>query len=177
MRTPASCETHRVHLPELLSARLRLTALAPADAELMHPILADARLYHYTGECPPSKTELAERYQLLVAGSPDRLEEWANWIVRLQGTESPIGHMQATIYRDRAELAWLIGVAWQGNGFAKEAAGAVQNWLASRGSPSFAARIHPGHEASMAVARSIGLVPTGEVDADGEMIWASSTQI
>ena len=166
-----------MHVPELLSARLRLTPLAMADAELMHPILADAQLYRYTGETPPSDEELAERYRLLVAGSPDRLEEWVNWIVRLQGTGVPIGHMQATIFSDHAELAWLIGVPWQGNGFAKEAAGAVQGWLASCGAPSFAARIHPEHEASQAVARSIGLVPSSEVDADGETVWVGSAQV
>jgi RimJ/RimL family protein N-acetyltransferase len=153
-----------------------LTPLTVTDAESMLGILADSLLYRYTGESPPSGTELTERYRLLAAGSPDGLEEWANWIVRLRGAGEPIGYMQATVYRERAELAWLIGVPWQGCGFAKEAAGLVQSWLASSGTPSFAARIHPEHEASMAVARSIGLVPSGEVDGDGEMVWAGSAQ-
>jgi hypothetical protein len=42
--------------------------------------------------------------------------------------------------------------------------------VATSGVVWFRAEIHPEHEASAAVARSIGLAPTTEV-VDGEVVW------
>jgi hypothetical protein len=53
-----------------------------------------------------------------------------------------IGTAQATIVGDEASLAWVIGAG------------------------------HPNHAASNAVARSLGLAPTDELD-DGEIVWRS----
>ena len=139
----------------------------------MVAVLADVRLYTFIGGSPPGEAELSNTYARLLAGSPHVDEEWANWIIRLKDTSEPIGYVQATVTDDRAELAWLVGVAWQGRGYAKEAAAAVQTWLGSRGIERYGAHIHPEHVVSNGVARAIGLEPSGVFDAEGEMIWAS----
>jgi RimJ/RimL family protein N-acetyltransferase len=62
-------------------------------------------------------------------------------------------------------------LAWQGRGYAVEAASALVAWLRERGVTEVAAHIHPGHTASARVAGRIGLAPTGELDDEGEQVW------
>jgi RimJ/RimL family protein N-acetyltransferase len=118
-----------------------------------------------------SRDALAKWIEFVVPGhSPDGNETWRNWVVRLRDDGRTIGTVQATIAADEATLAWTIGTAWQGHGYAKEAATAVSAWVATSGVVWLRAAIHPGHEASAGVARSIGLAPTTEV-VDGEVVW------
>ena len=70
----------------------------------------------------------------------------------------------------RAEIAWVVGLRWQGRGYATEAAQALVGWLDARGIQVIQARIHPEHAASAAVARRAGLRPSGVVE-DGEQLW------
>jgi len=102
--------------------------------------------------------------------SPDGTETWRNWVVRVRDDGLTIGTVQATIVGDEASLAWTIGSAYQGHGYAKEAATAVSAWVATSGVVWLRAAIHPDHAASAAVAHSIGLAPTTEV-VDGEIVW------
>ncbi len=100
-----------------------------------------------------------------------------NWTVRRLATGQAIGTLQATVrsgdQEPTAELAWVIGVVHQRQGFAGEAAAMVASWLRMRGVTCLRARIHPGHDASMAVARRLGLRPTEAVE-DGERVWECS---
>lgn len=148
-----------------------MTPLAVSDDAAMVRVLADPALYDFTGGEPPTLTTLHSRYTSQVAGSEDPGEIWFNWIVRLDG--DAIGFVQATITAMMADLAWVIGVPWQGRGFATEAARAMRDWLVSMGVVGFNAHIHADHAVSGAVARSLDLRPTGEFDEDGEMIWSS----
>ena len=102
--------------------------------------------------------------------SPDGSETWRNWVVRQRSDGRTIGTVQATIVGDEATLAWTIGSDWQGHGYAKEAVTAVSAWIATSGVVWLRAAIHPEHQASAAVARSIGLAPTTEI-VDGEVVW------
>ena len=81
-----------------------------------------------------------------------------------------IGFVQATVVEGRADVAWLIGVAWQGSGYATEAAQAMIDWLRLRGVETITAHIHADHAASAAVAARVGLAPTEEIE-DGEVVW------
>ena len=83
--------------------------------------------------------------------------------------------MQATIRDDGrlAEIAWVVGLAWQGRGYATEAALALVRWLESRGVVRITANIQRDHEASETVARRVGLRPTGEMVV-GERVWERS---
>jgi RimJ/RimL family protein N-acetyltransferase len=158
---------------QITSARLRLVPLAVADAAEMVDVLSGEALYAYTGEAPPGLDELRARYARQVAGpSPDSREEWRNWILRREPGGEAVGYVQATITGGwrRAEIAWVIGLRWQGQGYATEAARALVGWLDARGVRVIQAHIHPEHAASAAVARRAGLRPSGVVTG-GEQLW------
>jgi RimJ/RimL family protein N-acetyltransferase len=58
------------------------------------------------------------------------------------------------------EFSWLVGVPWQGQGFASEAAIAMVAWLETRGVEQVTAWIRPDHHASESVAIRSGLLVT-----------------
>jgi RimJ/RimL family protein N-acetyltransferase len=158
-----------------VTARLELVPLRVADAEEMVEVLADPTLYAFTGGRPPTPRELVDRYRAQVPGhSPVGDEEWRNWIVRERSSAAAAGFVQATISGADdariAEIAWLIGIRWQGRGYATEAARGLVGWLDEAGVREIVAHIHPDHAASAAVAERIGLEPTGTI-VDGERRW------
>ncbi len=159
----------------LRSGRLELEPLRADHAQEMHATLDDPGLHTYTGDGPLSLDELTARYAIQVAGqSPDGRQYWLNWIVRRCDTGQAIGYVQSTISKpigeSAAEIAWVIGTAHQRHGYATEAARTAVQWLHGLGIATVVAHIHPTHTASMAVARAVGLRPTGTV-IDGETRW------
>ncbi len=157
------------------TARLTLEPLRVDHVGEMCEVLGDPALYAYTGGKPPSLDELRTRYAMQAVGrSPDGRHGWLNWIARDRDTGAAIGTVQATLDRTtdeyQAEIAWIIGVAYQRRGFATEAAGAMVAWLEAQGVQTITAHIHPGHSASMGVARRLGLTAT-DVTVDGETRW------
>ncbi|HEY5889944.1 MAG TPA: GNAT family N-acetyltransferase [Acidimicrobiia bacterium] len=156
---------------ELSTDRLVLEPLTIDHAVEMVDVLGDVELYEFIGGLPPDLGELSERYGAQVAGSRTRDDEWLNWILRLGRSGPAVGFVQATITGSTADVAWVVGVRWQGMGFAVEAASRMIDWLTDRGVNTFTAHIHPDHKASQGVARSLSLENSGEVDEDGEEIW------
>ena len=135
-------------------------------------MLADERLHAFTGGAPATEKELRDRYARQVLGhSPDGSEVWRNWMLRRRDTGELIGYVQATVTARDAELAWVVAVAHQGRGYAREAALAMTAWLRVQGVARFTAHVHPEHAASAAVARALGLSPTTTV-VDGEIRWS-----
>lgn len=138
----------------------------------MASVLADPRLYEFTGGTPPTVGQLAASYESQVAG-PDRLgETWHNWIVRLADGGRAVGFVQSTVIGEEADMAWVVGARWQRRGYATEAARVMSSWLVEMGATRLVAHIHPDHVASGRVAASLGLQPTDEVDSDGEVVWS-----
>jgi RimJ/RimL family protein N-acetyltransferase len=166
----------------LNTKRLALEPLRVDHAEEMVSVLADERLYAFTGGRAPTLGELKERYTRQAAGrSPDGVEWWLNWIVRRAADGSAMGFVQAAISEDpgppvptTAVLAWVLGVSFQGQGYAREATEAVAAWLSTVGVGRLVAYIHPEHVASMGVARALGLVAT-DARVDGEVVWERIT--
>ena len=158
----------------ITAQRLVLTPLRQADADTMVDVLGDERLHEFIGGRPASHTELLRRYGKLAAGSPDPNDIWLNWIVRLSTGNEPVGTVQATVTRHGkvwiAEIAWVIGAAWQARGYATEAAQALVTWLHTQGANVITAHIHPDHHASAKVATMAGLTVTTE-EVDGERVW------
>ncbi len=147
------------------------------DADEMVTVLADPALYAVTGGVPPTLDELTARYaRQVLGGSDDGTETWHNWIVRVRATGAAAGFVQATVVGPAdavvAELAWVIGVPWQGQGIASEAAAALVHAMVDAGATEVIAHIEPGHAPSEAVAARIGLRPTAVVH-DGEVRWSS----
>ena len=164
-------------MDRLADDALVLEPLQAGHAEAMYRILCDAELHRYLDERPPASLDaLRKRYEYLERRtSPDGSQHWLNWIVIPAGG-APIGFVQATIQDagdgtgGSAEIAWVIGTAWQGRGYATEAARALVARLESAGIRSIVAHVHPDHVASATVAERAGLVPTGQV-VDGERVW------
>lgn len=157
----------------ITAGRTDLVPLAVADAEEMVRVLASDDLYTFIGGSPPTLGGLRARYTAQVAGrSPDGEQEWHNWIIRRRDGGQAVGYVQATIADGgrRAEVAWVVGSEWQGNGYAAEAAQAMVGWLHDRGVTTIEAHVNPGHPASEAVARHAGLHPTDTL-TDGERLW------
>ncbi|HEY3069909.1 MAG TPA: GNAT family N-acetyltransferase [Gaiellaceae bacterium] len=158
----------------ITTERLSLEPLRPEDAEEMAALLDDERLHEFVGGRPRTPGELRKHYAALVAGPAEANVRWLNWIVRRRGESRPLGTVQATLTNGddglTAHVAWVIGVEWQNQGFASEAARALVGWLRERGAEVILANIHPDHRASAAVARRAGLEPTDE-QRDGEQVW------
>ena len=157
------------------TARLMLEPLQVEHAAEMVEVLSAPALYEFTGGAPPSLERLRARYARQAVGhSPDGRQGWINWIARERETGVAVGTVQATLTtqdgRLEAEIAWVIGAARQRRGYGTEAAGAMVEWLRTQGIKTITADIHPDHEASMGVARRLGLAPSPVIE-DGETRW------
>jgi len=160
------------------TARLELRPLRVAHAVEMTAVLADPALYTFTGDVPPSTAQLRARYRRWLAGAPDPGVSWCNWVIWLRTEQRLAGTVQATITGPggalAAEIAWVVGTAWQGRGIGREAAQGLVGWLRQLPVRTVAAYIHPAHHASAAVARAAGLGPTRQ-RRDGEARWQLET--
>jgi RimJ/RimL family protein N-acetyltransferase len=117
----------------LQAGDLVLEPLTAAHAEAMFAVLSDPAIYEYENAPPPSADWLRTRYARLESRtSADGTEQWLNWVVRLpDGTL--IGYVQATVHADAsAAIAYELGSAWWGRGYARRAVGAMLEELAQR---------------------------------------------
>jgi RimJ/RimL family protein N-acetyltransferase len=158
----------------ITTERLVLVPLQAEDADELCDVLHDDRLHEFIGGRPESRVELHDRFVLLSAGSPRASEIWMNWVVRRRFDSQSVGTVQVTIRvvdgRQVARLGWMIGVDWQNQGFASEAATALVKWVGRLGVEDIGANIHPDHDASATVATRAGLHQTEEV-FEGERVW------
>jgi RimJ/RimL family protein N-acetyltransferase len=162
----------------LTTARLDLVPLTAGDAEDLFRVFDDPALGRWTGESPPADVgALRGRFAAWEAGPPQGSpERWLNWAMRRHADGRAIGHMQSTVVGETASVAWVVGSAFQGQGFATEAARAVVAWLRETGIVAIEASIHPGNVASQVVASRVGLHPTDRID-DGEVVWSASVGV
>jgi RimJ/RimL family protein N-acetyltransferase len=154
--------------------RLDLVPVSDEDADQLGELVADERLYAFTGGRPGPA--LRARFAQLAADRSASVTAQRNWVVRHRVDARATGMLQAVFTEGgrAADLAWVIGVPWQGQGMAVEATGAVVGWLAARGVGTVTAWIRPDHHASAGVARHAGLVPTDEFregDLHREQLW------
>jgi len=91
----------------------------------MFEVLRDASIYTYLDFGPPPSLEHLQRVYATLERrvSPDGSEQWLNWIVVREG--APIGLVQATISANGCEVAYLLGSAHWGHGYAIEAVTAM----------------------------------------------------
>ncbi|MFI7503565.1 GNAT family N-acetyltransferase [Streptomyces sp. NPDC049687] len=158
-----------IHPQLITTARLTLLPLRVEHAADMAAVLDDPALHTFIGGTPSTPAALRTRYERLVAGSPDPAVSWLNWVLR-EGSRL-VGTVQATVTgEEQAEIAWVVGTAYQRRGLASEAAQGLVTWLLEQGVRTIVAHVHPGHSASAAVARAAGLAPTEETQ-DGEVRW------
>ncbi|WP_432164407.1 GNAT family N-acetyltransferase [Streptomyces sp. bgisy031] len=159
---------------DIATRRLEVLPLEVECADEMAVVLGDPSLHTFIGGAPLSAPDLRERYGRLLAGSPDPAVSWCNWVLRIRDEECLAGTVQATVGPGdgglEAEIAWVVGAAWQGRGLATEAGLALVDWLGQWPVRTVVAHIHPDHAASAAVATACGLAPTDRMH-DGEVRW------
>ena len=117
-RTEIPLETPRLHLEPVLRRH----------APLLFEALSDESIYAYIPNDPPSSVAyLAARFERLESRqSPDGLEVWLNWVMRVKATSRCVGLVQVTIRPEGlALLAYELTQAFRGQGFASEACAAV----------------------------------------------------
>ena len=143
-------------------------------AEEMAPLLDDPRLYAFTGGSPRTLEELRAGYEEHLSGRTADGGRWLNWVMRRREDSLVAGGLEATLtaHGDEfvVELAWIVASQYQGRGYAREAAAAMVTWLRQQGTPALFADIHRDHEASMAVARTLGLY-RGQAVSDEDIRW------
>lgn len=157
--------------------RLVLEPLRIDHADEMAPVLDDATLHAFTGGNPATVDQLRERYSRQVAGqSRDGTQGWLNWIMRERDVGEAVGTVQATLHKEdtetQADVAWVVAARHQRRGYAIEAAGAMVGWLRDQGVRVISAYIKPEHQASIGVARRLGLQPTAQM-VEGEVRWTA----
>lgn len=167
----------------LTTPRLHLEPLRVEHAPEAVETFGDTRLHTWIGGAPRTLTELEARYGRQVEGrSPDGTQGWLNWMSRRSSDGRLVGTVQATLERPtddhiEASLAWVVGVEYQGRGYGREGALTMARWLREQGVDELTAYIHPGHEASIGIARALGLSATS-VLVDGEIRWTdANTQL
>ena len=147
----------------LTTERLGLVPLTAGDADAMAPVLGDERLHEFIGGTPATPSGLRDDFARLAAGSSNPDVLWLNWIVRRRTDGQPLGTVQATVScgdgRWIANVAWVIGVDWQNQGFASEAARALVAWLLEHGA-SRGRRAHPPRSSRVGGGREPGRART-----------------
>ena len=160
-------------MEQVETERLVLEPLLPEHAPALFPLVSDARLYEYMdGEAPSSVAELLERYvRWSGRRSPDGKEIWLNWAARLRGTDSYVGWLQATVSVRNAQLAYVVFVPSQRQGFAREACEALVGHLVSAyGVTRLEVTIDPRNTASIRLAESLGFARLPGRDKDLRLV-------
>lgn len=158
-------DAHARRPPILMTRRLLLRELRPADAPAVAAGAGDRRVARFLIEVPsPYPVALARRW---IAG---RVEWWALGrgvtfaIARRDAPESLLGTVSLRRHaRDRrAELGyWLAPTAW-GHGYATEAAAAAVDFgFRHLGLGRIYAQVFVGNDASMRVLAKLGMVNEG----------------
>jgi RimJ/RimL family protein N-acetyltransferase len=160
---------------DLLTERLRMSPVTPADADEMAAVLADPSLYAWTGGTAPTPEALRSQYAVWAAAGATPVSGRRHdrtWVLRLGDGCDAVGFAQASVTADRATavLAWVVGVRWQGRGLAREAAVRLVRLVREEGVTLLRAHIAPGHLASERVAAALGMAPTDRA-VDGERVW------
>jgi RimJ/RimL family protein N-acetyltransferase len=156
----------------LASDRLVLEPLDPAHADECYDAFADASLYVLMdGSRPGNPAELRAQFERLAAGCPRPAERWFNWLARDRASGAPVGWHQATVVGEHADIAWVTFSAQQRQGYAREGATAVLDWLASIGVREVVAQSDLRNAGSRATALALGFRPDPETivaDLHGE---------
>jgi len=161
--------------------RLRIEPLDLVHAEGLLAALDDARVGTYIGGPDVTTLDaLRERIERVNIGPPaQRNERWCNWAVLADGVV--IGRVEATVHDGIAEIAYVFGPAWWGQGYASEAVTWMIDELRALDVAEYWATVAPENDASARLLTRIGFAPTDPpVDVslmsydDGDLTFRSS---
>jgi ribosomal-protein-alanine N-acetyltransferase len=119
---------------DIATRRLILEPLRLDHAELCMECLADVNLYTYVPQMPPASVdELKGRFREVLSGSGSPDEIWLNWFGRKPSAGPYVCSVQATVRKSfrMSYIAYQTFAPFRGQGFAKEACGAVIGYLST----------------------------------------------
>lgn len=150
--------------PPLETSALALEPLRGEHAEVLFEPLRDPRVYTWIAEPPPRSLErLREHWASLENRlSPDGLEAWLTWAVRLRQGGPYIGKIDAAVDQDNVAInvGYVFFPDFWGQGHATAAVGVVTEHLLSMGVRPLKALVTRGNRASARVLEKNGFVHT-----------------
>jgi RimJ/RimL family protein N-acetyltransferase len=158
--------TH-VDIPELRTARLRLRAFRADDLDDYAAVRAEPEVARYIGG-PLSRPEAWDRMAVMVGQWA--LRGYGVFAIEERASPRAIGHVGILHPADwpEPEIAYTIGPAAWGRGYATEAARAVRAWaFDSYAFPRLVSFIVPSNARSIRVAEKLGAVRDGTVALRG----------
>lgn len=158
----------------LETARLTLTPVTPADAPLVHPIMADPDVMAHWDVAEIEDPDVVDQ---ILAGQVEAMQgdRAFHWAMRLTADGAFLGlcDLSEIDWRHhRAEVGFILGKDSWGQGYAYEAMQAVMNHAASLGLKRLWARTLVGNDSSEKLLTKLGFEQEGylrgHVDRDGE---------
>ncbi|WP_268235786.1 GNAT family N-acetyltransferase [Croceicoccus mobilis] len=148
--------------------RLILRRPEMADAPALHHIASDERVASTTASIPhPYPDDGAQEFIAAIRDNTDR--DQLNLVIQIKGSDV-IGMAGFRPHEGHVELAYMIGHAHWGHGYATEAAHAiVRHVFANSLHDVILARAMTRNPASEAVIRKLGFRQTGVADVDVPM--------
>ncbi|MGZ4132311.1 MAG: GNAT family N-acetyltransferase [Actinomycetota bacterium] len=164
-------------LPEavLETSRLRLRELVPEDEVPLAALFADPEVMRWIGTGGVRTREDARRViERELAGY--RELGYGDWATTLRGSDELIGLCGVLRWpdldgREEIEVAYLLGRAWWGRGFATEAATAIRDWARhTLDRERLVCLVYHDNVASAAVARKLGMAWDKDVSLGEETV-------
>ncbi len=143
---------------ELVTARLQIDPLRPADAEGLFACRADPAVARYQGWCP---ADLAAAREFIDAQPRKPSRGWFQRAIRLHENGMLIGDLGVCLPEDpqeSVEFGVSIAPAYQGHGYASEAVREMFAFVFGQlGCHRVHASVDPRNLASMAMLRALGM--------------------
>jgi len=151
--------------PVLVTDRLTLRQLGPADAEPLHQALSDPETTRWWSRAP-SQSVAETRAYLNERHGP----EWRWWIVTRTGEDRALGWVSAGEKRQGgvSEIGYILAPAAQGHGIAREAVSAVIDRLFAEGQRRVFADTDPDNDASNRLLARLGFRHEGTLRGEWE---------
>jgi RimJ/RimL family protein N-acetyltransferase len=153
----------------LTTERLVLRRFRPADAETLADYRSDPEVARYQSWDPPVPLDRArELVAVLSAGEPDR-PGWFQYAIERTADHTHIGDVGVNLHDDRtrAEIGFTLARAYQRQGYAAEAVGAVLHRLFTvQGLHQVSAECDARNVASARLLERLGFIAQGRSGAD-----------
>jgi RimJ/RimL family protein N-acetyltransferase len=161
--------------------RLTIEPLGHEHADGLFAALAHPEVSLYLSAPDVTTLEaLHARIDRLALGSPHAGETWLNAAIRRSDDGAIIGRLEASVHDSWAELAYLVGPAYQRRGYGREAVRWLIAELRSRGVVELWAAVQPGNTRSLALLEALGFTrhepmrPLGSYDPADVILRAAS---
>jgi RimJ/RimL family protein N-acetyltransferase len=142
--------------------RLRLRELTAQDEDSLAAMFADPEVMTWIGQGGVLGRDAVQRVlQRELEGYAER--GYGEWALTVRGSDEMIGLCGLIDWpglegRDELEVAYLLGRAWWGRGFATEAAAAIRDWAVRElGRDRLVSLVYHDNLASIGVARKLGM--------------------